>query len=1031
MESSAGTPDWMLYEHQMVERHAAEHPDAEVYHWTHVPEPMLEASGYIHDRNQWRLERKRKHEDPNPLSDYGLDGMARVGPDEFHGLQAKRRKAGSYLRAADLGSFQMVVGRLRAKFPKSRGIVYTDARLTRELADDVELLGDSYSVVHMPLEATAPPKPAVAPVDLVPWPHQVEALEALAEWDGSRGALVMPCGSGKTAVMGLHGRRFARVVVLSPTRVLARQTLERMQQLMPEHVGLLVDSDQQGTRDVEEIRAAWAADKVLISATYASIDVLALAGLSADDAVLFVDEAHHLAENSELRAAVDQVPCPAVLTTATPPEALTDDPEDVIYQYDYDRAVRDGRICDFKLYFPVVLAGPTLQDDADHKVLVQELDESLVARCHFLANGMLRTGATRCIVYAGTCAEAAAYADAIVRLASQFHGIDASAATITGETPPAQRDALLREFQTDGPRWRFLCSVRVLDEGVDIPGCDAVYITRCTDRSSKVRFVQRLCRANRLGYHGKMANVFVWTDEDGMDDTIKCAVQTMTYLDSTPGTWRRRIGLVQTDYDALGSADALDAQLAPFIDHASTLCVTGSEKWAMRFADFQAVVVASDRLPSQSHCADEKRMEAWWRNQRNFYRQQRYTVWNDKSARAKWELFLREHCDLLISHADMWRKTRDQTIAFMEGVGRRPQYGADDAEEHRLAIWCRNQTGAYSDDVDQCTRIMKDPCVRNEWLQLCTRYPALSGVETWRQMRNQTDTFMLVNGRRPTAKCEKKLATWLTSQIHRYSDDLANCTGIMRNESIRFEWRQFREKHAEMLLPACDIWYQTHDKVVEFATNGRMPSRSKKAPDEEQILARWIGTQRSTARRGVMLESVRGAWAQFCTDHADLMLSGSDLWHHRLAETVRSAALNGRMPRQTAECAVERKLGIWLANAKKRCSDDPTECTHIMRDVGVQSAWRAFCAEHAHMLMSDAQRWWLNYSKLKAFVELNGRMPSHIAQHTEERKLGVWANSQKKNYLQDLAKCKGAMRDKKIQHAWAAFCNEMLPSKKK
>lgn len=64
-------PDWLLYEHQMVERHAAAHFDADVFHWTHVPEPMLEESGYIHDRNQWRLERKRKHEDPNPLSDYG------------------------------------------------------------------------------------------------------------------------------------------------------------------------------------------------------------------------------------------------------------------------------------------------------------------------------------------------------------------------------------------------------------------------------------------------------------------------------------------------------------------------------------------------------------------------------------------------------------------------------------------------------------------------------------------------------------------------------------------------------------------------------------------------------------------------------------------------------------------------------------------------------------------------------------------------------------------------------------------------
>jgi len=59
----------------------------------------------------------------------------------------------------------------------------------------------------MPLDCVAPtPNIVVATADLVPWPHQVEALRDLDDWDGQLGALVMPPGSGKTMVMGMHGR---------------------------------------------------------------------------------------------------------------------------------------------------------------------------------------------------------------------------------------------------------------------------------------------------------------------------------------------------------------------------------------------------------------------------------------------------------------------------------------------------------------------------------------------------------------------------------------------------------------------------------------------------------------------------------------------------------------------------------------------------------------------------------------------------------------------------------------------------------
>ena len=56
-------PEWLKYEHQMIEEHKERVPDdADVYHWTHTPETLLEECGYVTDRNRWRLCRKRRYE---------------------------------------------------------------------------------------------------------------------------------------------------------------------------------------------------------------------------------------------------------------------------------------------------------------------------------------------------------------------------------------------------------------------------------------------------------------------------------------------------------------------------------------------------------------------------------------------------------------------------------------------------------------------------------------------------------------------------------------------------------------------------------------------------------------------------------------------------------------------------------------------------------------------------------------------------------------------------------------------------------
>ena len=45
---------------------------------------------------------------------------------------------------------------------------------------------------------------------------------------------------------------------------------------------------------------------------------------------------------------------------------------------------------------------------------------------------------------------------------------------------------------------KILCSIRILDESIDLPKCDSIFISNVNENSSDIKMVQRLGRAIRL-----------------------------------------------------------------------------------------------------------------------------------------------------------------------------------------------------------------------------------------------------------------------------------------------------------------------------------------------------------------------------------------------------------------------------------------------------------------------------------------------------------------------------------------------------
>jgi hypothetical protein len=95
---------------------------------------------------------------------------------------------------------------------------------------------------------------------------------------------------------------------------------------------------------------------------------------------------------------------------------------------------------------------------------------------------------------------------------NKFYYINYNINQITSKNNDKQRNKILNDF-SNGNNIQLLFSVRILDECIDIPSCDSIYITYPSQ--SKIRTIQRLCRCIRLDKNNKfkIGNIFIWCNE--------------------------------------------------------------------------------------------------------------------------------------------------------------------------------------------------------------------------------------------------------------------------------------------------------------------------------------------------------------------------------------------------------------------------------------------------------------------------------------------------------------------------------------
>lgn len=343
-------------------------------------------------------------------------------------------------------------------------------------------------------------------------PYQEDALRLMNERPWDTFLLGATPGSGKTNICLEYAKQIPVVVVLSPLRILAKQTLERAKLTLKTHKCVLIDSE--GTRNKSVIESYFREhEKLLLSVTYKSCDVIEDIRLR-DGTLLIVDEAHNLYNRYNPDASVTNATFKVVnaskkrlLVTGTPLTTMKE-VSDISFSYPLRKAIQDGHVVDYNLVVP------SITEVSTNEAVDANSEKRLCKKAAFMLQTMKQYGNRKCIVYLRTKKACTDFLTVFKSICKSKCYTD----IILSNVSQKKRAEVIKNF-TDSPHISVITSIRILDEAVDIPACDSVFLTESQGKLnglSGARTFQRAMRAIRLDptRPEKKALMMIWSEPD-------------------------------------------------------------------------------------------------------------------------------------------------------------------------------------------------------------------------------------------------------------------------------------------------------------------------------------------------------------------------------------------------------------------------------------------------------------------------------------------------------------------------------------
>jgi superfamily II DNA or RNA helicase/uncharacterized protein YeaO (DUF488 family) len=894
-----------IRDYMLTQEFVNKHNIQGVWLWKDVPQSILYEGGFINDFNEERL--KRKSSNDNPLQDTGIDIIRINNNYEFTLIQCK-----DYSGTIPLESFAGFFMHMFQHKDKC-GAIYHTSKVSSKVIE-VCYGNDKLHIVKKSMK--------VSPVTSIitqykSYDYQEVVINKALQfyYDNFSGFISMPCGTGKTFISYSIACNLANLIIfIVPLKCQAEQIIDRVKDYSNDNYKcLLVDSD--GTRDVEQIYKFIKKNNcVFISSTYKSCDVInQLLGKYSDiNPFIIVDEFHNMSHRNvyghsieymdklndedldeeqdedqdedqdeeqdeepedDLYQIISNKKFRKLFLSATPrfyELEYTNDVEakyilgDCIYNMDFKTAIENNLITDYRILLPLFNGDSTDDEQVNEIKKEVDIDDYLMSKkCCFLYEGIKHFGSIKCIIYCQDSKEMKNMMDTFNQL-NQFFNYNYYINHITCEVSKDKRSKILNDFKTyDGISLLF--SVQILDECIDIPECNSIYITY--NSKSKIRTIQRMCRAMRKTKdETKVANIFVWCENDFND-----CIDIISSIKETDSGFVDKIQFLKPENKIRKRESEIELAKNKMI---------GIKKFAIGIQEFRIMnwdeklelvkqyIDQHNKRPSK--CDKDpvvKSLAQWISDQIKNYPKKAYIMSNPE-IQKKWEAFTTKYAELFMSSEEKWMNKLEQVIKYIDQHNKRPSNCDKDPVVKSLAQWISDQIKNYPKKA----RIMSNPEIRKKWEAFTTKYSELfmSSEEKWMKNLEQVTQYIDQYNKRPSQSDKdpvvKSLGSWIRNQITNYPKKKE----IMSNPEIRKKWEAFTTKYTELFMSDEEIWMNKLEQVTQYiGQHNKRPSQNDKDPVVKS-LGTWIHNQiKNYPKKAYIMSNleIRKKWEQFITKY--------------------------------------------------------------------------------------------------------------------------------------------------------------------
>jgi superfamily II DNA or RNA helicase len=856
--------DSEIFELLCIKKHTTDKHDENVYHWKDIPEEIINESGWLGDNPRARRMKKLKNpRGKNPYTEFGLDGMSinKEEVDKFTALQFKYYDKKT-LDENCLGTFLMAYNAMRRKKPKSRGHIYYTGKSVKGLR--ARCFEENITVSKVRVEPDDM-KEAI-PKEIVLRDYQNEIVNKIVsrKWKGG-GLVDLPCGLGKTVIASssISKSKCLTTVIFCPLIEQCRQFAKSLKVECR-----LVNSENIRCGDLirEAVNYTKQGTKIALVTTFDSFDVIKEV-FKDNPPFVIVDEVHKIRddlsdwlERSEKWIGLSGTP-------------LDDQREsmETLGKMAMDEAIERKLVCDYEVIMPLV-----------EEVHGDNTEWS--KKAEFLMSASLRFACRKIIVYCRSVEECKTFREYVMNYALTFHNEEVWSEIVVGDAnfcTPKQRRERLRNFAMCTNRFALLFSVHILNESIDIPECDSIYLPQPAvtfNESSHTLIVQRSMRANRLNKHAphKKAKILIFAGED--HDVFSM----FSRLKEDDVNFAKKVRRVTCNYDKSVSFKEREVEATELV-RSNVRAVSADEMWLRNLEKFKEFVEKKGRLPTRKEKYRDWNIGRWMDNQkRNRGKNPERDKLLEEVKGWKWAEKVKDE--------RTWEEQYQDFKKFVKEKGRLP------TAKEKYGDW---NIGSWMDW--QKRNRGKNP----ERDKLLEDIEGWKWAENWEEQYQDFKEFVEEKGRLPTSR-EKygdwNIGSWMDRQKKNRGKNLERDKLLEDIEG--WKWAEKKDERT---------WEEQYQDFKEFVEEkGRLPIQKEKYGDWN--IGKWMHTQKvnrgKNTERDKLLEEIEGwKWAE------SVRMKDERTWEEQCQDFKEFVEEKGRLPTRSDKYR-GWNIGKWMDRQK-------------------------------------------------------------------------------------------------------------------